>query len=63
MELLTPPDAAEIGESLAVEAATAEEAAAAPALVLKSDGQQKVWKRVAKLLTAVRSSISTSVHA
>ena len=57
VELLTPPEGAAIGERLTVEEATAEEAAAAPDQVLKSDGQQKVWKRVAKLLAAVRSSL------
>ena len=59
VELLTPPEGAAIGERLTVEEATAEEAAAAPDQVLKSDGQQKVWKRVAKLLAAVRSSLRT----
>jgi hypothetical protein len=50
VELLVPPEGAAIGERLTVEASTAEESRAAPDRALKSDGQQKVWRRVAKLL-------------
>ena len=52
VELLLPPAEAVVGERITIADASEEESSAYPDKVLKSDGQQKVWKRVGKLLHA-----------
>ena len=47
LELLTPPEDAEVGERIVVESKSE---GLLPDQLLKTEGQQKVWKRVSKTL-------------